>query len=111
MNAPAFGGYDTGSYGLPDVEWIADSKHHVANAQPVAVSQRDRGQVVRLDLDDRDISFGVGPDNLALELAVVRQGHLEFVSALDDVVVGQDIAVGRDDDPGAEALLSLIHIS
>ncbi len=94
MHAPAFGGDDASRHRLPDVERIADGKHQVAHPQAVAVSERDGGKILRLDLDDGDIGLGVGADDLAFELAVVREGHLELVGAFDDVVVGQDIAVG-----------------
>src|SRR3972149_2735935 len=39
------------------------------------------------------------------ELTTVGEDHLHAVGALDDVVVGEDVAVPRDDEAGARLLL------
>ena len=51
--------------------------------------------------------LGSVPIDLGLELPPVEQPHGHLLGALDDVVVGQDVAVGRDDEPRAAALLDL----
>ena len=51
--------------------------------------------------------FGSVPMTLRLELPPVEQADGDLLRALDHVVVGQDVAVGRDDEAGAAALLDL----
>ena len=104
-DAPAGGGDDAHGDGLADAERVADGEDHVAHAELVAVGQGDGGQVLGLDLDDGDVGLRIGADDLGGELAVVVEQHLQLVRPLDDVVVGDDVAVGGDDDAGAEALL------
>ncbi len=69
-----------------------------------------QGRFVGLDLDDGDVGLRVGADHPGLELAVVGQGDLHLVRALHDVVVGEDVAVGRHDDAGAEAFLARLAL-
>src|SRR3712207_9220750 len=52
-----------------------------------------------------EVGGGVGADDLRLERAAVVQLDANLLRAVDDVVVGQDVAVGADDDAGAEAAL------
>src|SRR5471032_1895761 len=54
----------------------------------------------------RSVSGSV-PTTLA---AAVRQRHLDVVGRVDDVVVGQNIAVGADDDARAEAGLLVVLV-
>ena len=56
------------------------------------------GRFLLGDADHRQVGFGIGADHLGRRLAAVRQHHLDLVGGLDHVVVGQDVAVGADDD-------------
>src|SRR4029078_9242458 len=55
-----------------------------------------KGEVARL----------VGADQLRGERAIVGEIDLDFVGALDDVVVGEDVTVGGDDHARPERALS-----
>ena len=57
---------------------------------------------VVLDLDQRDVGALVGADHLGLEFALVGELDGDLVGALDDVRVGQDVAVRGDDEARAE---------
>ena len=53
----------------------------------------------------------IRPDDLGLEAAAVGQLDVHLLGAVDDVVVGQDVAVGPDDDAGAQtAFTPLGHL-
>ena len=54
-------------------------------------------QVLGVDLDERDIGLLVGTYNGGVELAVVVEGDLKLLGAVDHVVVGHDVAVRADD--------------
>ena len=62
------------------------------------------GRLRRVDLEHGDVGGRVGADDLRAQLALVghRDRHLDAL--IDDVVVGEDVAVGRHDHAGAEAL-------
>ena len=76
----------------------------------VGVAEGDHRQPVEVDLQHRDVGLGVGADQPGLGLAAVRQLHLDVVGALDDMVVGEQVAFGRDDHARAEADLPLARI-
>ena len=48
------------------------------------------------------------PTSRGLRLAAVGELDLDVVGAFDDMVVGDQVALGRDDDAGAEAALRLV---
>ena len=65
------------------------------------------GQVLGVDLDDGEVGQLVGADELGSEDAAVIEGDAHLDGAVDDVVVGDDVAIGRDDDAAADAVLDL----
>ena len=67
----------------------------------------DRGQTLGVDLEDGHVGVRIGADDLGLELTAVEQPDRHLLGALDHVVVGEDVAVGRDDEARAAALLDL----
>ena len=92
-------------HGLADAEGIADREHAVADLDLVAVGEGDRRQVLGVDLDDGDVGLRVAADDLGRQLAAVVERDRDRLGAVDHVVVGHDVAVGADDDAGAEAAL------
>src|SRR5690606_6451202 len=67
-------------------------------------------QVVEIDLDDGEIRFRIGTDDLGERLASVGQCDFDFLGGFDHVVVGQDVALRADDDAGAEADLFFLFL-
>ena len=64
---------------------------------------REREVRAALDLDQGEVGARIGADHLGgVGLAVVGR-DLDLVGAVDDVVVGHGIAVGRDEEAGALA--------
>ena len=73
----------------------------------VGVAERQRLQVRAPSIFSTARSLGcVGADDLRLEAAAVGQLDGDLLGALDDVVVGEDVAVGADDDARAEPALA-----
>ena len=97
------GADDAHRHGLADAERVAHRQHDVADAHGVGVAERQRLQVGAIDLHDRQIARLIRADHLGLEAAAVGQLDVHLLGAVDDVVVGQDVAVGPDDDAGAQA--------
>ena len=86
----------------PDAERVADREHDVADLHRVGVAERERMQIGGGDFEQREIARLVGADDLRRQRAAVGHLDLDVVRAVHHVVVGQDVAVGRDDDAGPE---------
>ena len=78
------------------IEGRTDGQHPLTQAQIVGVTESKRGQILRLNLDERHIGRGVSTHQLGIKRATIVEFYLEFGSLLDNVVVGHDITVGRD---------------
>lgn len=99
----AEGGDDAHGHRLADAERVADGEHDIADAQAVHLAEGDGRQFLGLDLQDGEIGFRVAADDLGLVGLAVVERYLDVVGPLDDVIVGQDIAIGADDDARAKA--------
>ena len=99
---PSFGAHDSSRHGESKrfAERVADRQHPLADARRVGIAEVDGRKTGGGDLDDRNVRQRVGPDGTSGELPVVEQPHGHAVRALDDVVIGEDIAVLRDDEAG-----------
>ncbi len=65
------------------------------------ISQAGEGQARGVHPDHRQVGGRVGADDLGRQGPAVLQGGLEELGVGHHVVVGQDVAVRGDDDPGA----------
>jgi hypothetical protein len=103
---PALSADDAGGHGLVESEGRADGDRPVADFNGVGVADVDRRELLAgVDLQDCEIQLGVGADQLGGVLRLVAgQRHLNADGVLDDVVVGQDVAVVVHDKAGAQAL-------
>ncbi len=103
--ADAAGGADDAlGDGLADVVGVADGEHHVTHVgQPLRIL-RDHRQVVRLDVEHRQVGELVGADQFGAEHPSVLQRDYDLVRIGDDVVVGQHVAALVHDDAGAQPL-------
>src|SRR5208282_120379 len=72
------------------------------------VTPGDGGQVMRVNLDDGEIVELVDANEFCGEDAAVIEGDVDFHGAIDDVIVGEDVAVGREDDAATDAVLNLL---
>ena len=103
----ALGADDAAGDGFADAEGIADGEDAVADFGFRAVGEGDGGKIFRVDFDDGEVGLGIAADDLGGEFAAVGERDRHEVGAVDDVVVGHHVAVGADDDAGAEAVLWL----
>ena len=91
---------------------VAYGQDPLAHPGRAAVAERSGDEVLGVDLEHREVGVRIGPDDLGLELAPVEQAHGHLIGAIDDVVVGEDVAVLGDDEARAGALLEaglLLH--
>ena len=71
---------------------------------------------LRLDLDDGEIGGLVGADNArgpaeVLRIRIGRELDVDLVGLFNDVVVGDDVALGIDDEAGAEGFTDLAIVA
>ncbi len=88
-------------------ERIADGQDPFTDPRVFAVAERHRRERPGIDLQHGHVGVGIGADDLGLELPPIEQPDDDLLGPFDDMVVGQDVAVRRDDEPGAAALLDL----
>ena len=80
----------------------------VADARAVRIAELDEGQVRRVDLQQRQVRFLVLADDLGDIFLLVAQRHRDRIdrralrARRDHVIVGNDIAVRRDQEARAE---------
>ena len=78
---------------------IADRPHHLADLEGVAVPPRRTGEFGGVDADDGEIAFLVGPHEVGDKPAPIGESDFDPIGLVDDMVVGDDHAVGGDDHP------------
>ncbi len=65
------------------------------------------GQVGSVDLDDGEIRQRISTDELRREDSTVSHGDANVHCAVDDMVVGHDVAIGRNDHTAAQTVLNV----
>lgn len=96
-----FGTDDAGGDCGGEVEGVADGHHGLSDTRAVAIAEGDGGEAGGLDFDDGEVGGRVVAYETGGQDAFVVEGNADAFGILDDVVVGDDIAVGRDDDARA----------
>ena len=92
---------------LEVAEGAAKGKHGLAGFQLGRVSPDDGGKVGCVHLEHGKIGELVDADDLRVQDAAIIQRHLDLRGAIDHMVVGDDVAVRRDDDAASHAMLDL----
>ena len=100
---PAEGADDAGGDGRLEAERVADGDDELPDAQARESPSRAGDEVGRVDAHDREVGVRIVADELCREVAPVGQRDAERVGAVDDVAVGQDEAVAREEEAGARA--------
>src|SRR4051794_26372115 len=103
-------GDHAGGQGPVEAERVADGDRRVADLHGLgrAEAQRVQVQAVGVDLQQRDVAGDVLADDLRVDGLVVRELHGHLDRAVDDMRVGEDVAVAVDDEAGAGRLALLL---
>ena len=84
---------------------VADRDHRLARHQVGRGADVDHRQLASgVDLDDGQVGLGVERSSLATSVLLVGQRDLDLPDAVDDVMVGEDVAAFVDDHAGAHAV-------
>ena len=71
------------------------------------VAPGNAGQIAAVDFDDGEISERIGADQLGDQDLAVAHSDANVDRAINHVIVGDDVSVGRNDDAAADAALDL----
>ena len=97
---------DAAGHGAAEAEGIADGVDLLAHRKSTGIGQRDRLQVGRVNLQQRQVVHFVSAHYFGGVAALVAEHHLDAaIGALDYVVVGEHVAGLVEDEPRALALL------
>ena len=80
---------DAGRHGVVQAEGIADGNGPFPRLELVGVAQGRHRQVVGHHFHHRYVGEGVGAENLALEIASVRQGYRHLIGTTHHVLIGE----------------------
>ena len=84
---------------------VADRDDRFARHQVGRRADRGNGQRARhVNLDDGQIGFHIAGDQLGNVSLAVSQGDEDFADAVDNVMIGHDVAAGIDQHTGAHAV-------
>ncbi len=84
-------------------EGVADGDNLLAGGNGLGIAESNGGKVISvLDFEEGNVIQGVGADefDFFVNCAVV-ENDLNGVCAIDDVFIGEDVAIGSDDHTGA----------
>src|SRR5690606_42102094 len=83
---------------------VTHSQNPFADTDLVGVAEPYKGQSFFIDFDKRKVGVRVATDNLRFHDALVSQLDLYLIGILNNVVVGYDVTVCRDDNTGPRGL-------
>jgi cardiolipin synthase A/B len=89
--------------GLVEAERVTDRHHRLAHLESIRIAQRHRGEPTAVDLEQGNVGLGIAADETGVPLAQLGKADRDLVGLANHVVVGDDIAIGGDHEPGAEA--------
>ena len=101
LEGSALGRDDAGRDGGVESEGVADGKHPFAYLDVVGVAEDYGLEIGGVDLDEGEVGGLVAADDGGGVRGVIVEEHFELLGSVDDVVVGDYVAVGGDDDAGA----------
>ena len=94
---------DAGSDRVLEAERRAHRHDPLADLDVLGMADAHHRQVLRLDLEQRDVAVPIGAYHFCSELPAVGQLDIDFLGAVDHVGVGENVAVGADDEARADA--------
>src|SRR5690606_4410798 len=92
--------HDAGSHRAAKTERITHSNHPVTDANLVIVAECDIGELLLriVDLEYSQIGARIGADQLRIELGAIVHHDAVSIAVGNDVIVGYDIAVFRNEE-------------
>ena len=94
---------DTARYCVLQTKGSADSSNPLAYFDIFRVAELNARKVFPIDLNDSNVCFGITADNFGIELTIISQMDLDFISAVNNVMVSKNQTVRTNNEAGALA--------
>ena len=101
------GADDAARYRETESVRIAEGQHGLSGPNFFRVAPGSAGQIGGVHFQDRQVGQRIGADQFRFQDAPIAGGHADVDGSIDHVIVGDDVAVGRDHDAAAHAVLDL----
>ncbi len=89
---------------VEQTERISKRNHPLPGDDIIRVAQFDVWKILRIDLEQGNIGHQICPHTPGLVFFAVRHRHSDLFRSTRNMVVRENITIGRDDEPRAEAL-------
>jgi len=99
---------DSGGDGVAEAERIANGDGDLADGDFVRIGEPEMVQVGQVDTQDGEVGAGVIADDEGARLAAVGRLRDDLVRTVNDVAVGHDESVRRDEEARAGASPALL---
>ncbi len=96
---------DAGARAFFEAVRLTDREHVVAHFELIGIADAYGGQIACVDFQHRDVGDRVDAEHFRFELAAIGQLHGDALGVAHHVRVGQNHAVGADDEARAEPAL------
>src|SRR4029453_12636081 len=96
--AAAFATNHTVGEGVIELERRANRERKLTYAHRVAIAHLHNRQIFCVDLNDGDIGLFIGAHDPGWKIAAISQSHFDFISAFNDVKVGEDVTIWPNDE-------------
>ena len=97
---------DAAGHGLADAERIADREHQIADLERIGIAERRVGRLrLGVDVQHREVGASSPPISTAANSRRSASTTVIWSASVDDVVVGDDQAVGAHDHARAQRIL------
>src|SRR5262249_22044175 len=97
---------DAGGHGLTDAEWIAERQHDIPHFYFVTIGHRHGRQVLGVNFDYGHIALGIAADYFRGKVTSILKRNFDFICAIHDVVIGQDITIFSNDYARTDTFLA-----
>src|SRR5262249_19182505 len=76
-----------------------DGDNQLTDTQFRGTAEGSMGQAIGLQAQHREIGCGIIADQLGIELSAIAESRRQLASAGDDMAIGEEIPIGRKQDP------------
>ena len=92
-------------HGEAEAKRVAEGQHSLSRVELGRVTPGHAGQARCVYFNDREVGERVGAYEFCRQDLPVAHGHVDVHCAVNDVIIGDDVSVGRNNHATAEAVL------
>src|SRR5262249_35829340 len=95
-------------YGILKAVRIANGNNQLTDPDALRIAKADRREIRRIDANDCEVGVGVIANRFRRKTTAIRKSHVNLCGVMNDVAVGQNEAVGREDKSRTAAAALLL---